>query len=276
MEYEREVKSLDKKPNPGDVLYKNLFATRDRDQTFAIISDGCTIILKNADRLVKDAKLLKDGGGYVSASFLAFTAREETAKSHILLDACRLDFSHHHNVLKRLCKAFYNHVAKYAYYKVLSFPALHDMGEIKKAWENATREWRPSEIESGEPDMPHETNYLREMPLYVDFSDWDEGWYNPQAPKGSLVISARHYQIDDAEEDLKLFRKTHELGLYKPESLSILNDTYKNLFITEKINMQEISSIYEKAGQQFEKKLAIPQTAFSSSFISKWPLYKFA
>ena len=92
MEYEREVKSLDKKPNPGDVLYKDLFATRDRDQTFAIISDGCTIILKNADRLVKDAKLLKDGGGYVSASFLAFAAREETAKSHILLDACRLDF----------------------------------------------------------------------------------------------------------------------------------------------------------------------------------------
>ena len=266
---------MEKQPYPWYLLYQNLFASRNGHETFVIISEGLTVLLENADRLVKDAKLLKEGGGYWSASFLGTTAREEMAKSHILVDACRLDFSRQRSVLKRLCKAFYSHIAKYAYYTVLSFPALYDMEEIKEAWNNATKRWWPSNSESSEPDMPHDTKYLREMPLYVDFGDWDEGWYNPQAQKGTLFISARTYTIDEAQQDLDLFRTTHDAGLYKPKSLSTLNDVYKKLFITEKTPMQEIDFVYEKVGQQIEKVLDIPQRKFTGSFISKWPLYHF-
>ncbi len=95
-------------PAPWDILYKNLFVS---SNTFAILSDGFDVLLENVERLVNDANLLKDSDGYITASFLGSTAREEMAKVHLLVDACRLDFSRHESVLKRLCKAFYSHIA---------------------------------------------------------------------------------------------------------------------------------------------------------------------
>lgn len=267
---------METQPYPGKMLYENLFAMCNPSKTFEILSKGFSVLLTNADRLVKDAKILKEAGSYMSASFLGVTAREEMAKSHILIDACRLDLSRHESILRRLCKAFYNHVDKYAYYTILRLPRLHDMLEISNFWKVETNKWWPSDIESGEPDMPHETKYLREMPLYVDYIDWDKDWFNPQAKRGKIIISARNYEIENALDDLSLFHKTFNDGLYKPECLSIINNVYKGEFINEKTSKKIIDSCYEKAGKQIEKELSIPQNKFDSSFITKWPLYHFA
>ena len=264
---------MEKQPAPWEILYKNLFVS---NNTFAILSDGFDVLLENIERLVKDANLLKDTDGYMTASFLGSTAREEMAKVHILIDACRLDFSRHESQLRRLCKAFYNHIAKYAYYNVLSLPKLSDMEEVKKIWENNVKKWWPSDPESGEPDMPHHTKYLREMPLYVDYYDWDGCWYNPQSNKGNLLKSARLYTIEYAEEELNLFRITQNAGLYKEESLSIINEIYMKHYVNEKTKMDCIDSLYKNVADQIEKRLKIPQDKFIHSFISKWPLYHFA
>ncbi len=52
-------------------------------------------------------------GRLSSAPFLITTARGELAKPTLLLDACMLDFSKHRSVLRKLCQAFYDHVAKH-------------------------------------------------------------------------------------------------------------------------------------------------------------------
>jgi len=149
------------------------------------------------------------------------------------------------------------------------------MKEVQEMWGNNVKKWWPSDPESGEPDMPHDTKYLREMPLYVDYSDWDGCWYNPQRKKGILHKSARLYPIEYAEEELKLFRMTHNAGLYKEESLSIINEIYRKQYVTENTKMVRIYSLYENAADQIEKRLTIPRGKFINSFITKWPLYHF-
>lgn len=266
---------MGERPYPADILYRSLFEGGDTKGTLEKISSGLEVILKNVEGLVKDANILKNSGSVMTASFLGATAREEMGKVHILIDACRLDISRHKSVLMCLCKAFYDHITKYAYYDLLSLPRLSNMEDIKDIWAANVKKWWPSEPESGEPDLPHATNYLREMPLYVDYIDWDKCWYNPQQKKGNLHTSARLFTLDQAEDELKKFRITYNIGLYKTESLSILNKIYRKSYVTEKTDISAINSLFYKTAIEIDKRLLIPKDAFSNSFIKKWPLYHF-
>jgi AbiV family abortive infection protein len=102
-------------PKSGLKLYENLFMGMKYEDTIKRISDGLLSINSNASRLIEDVELLVNSNRYSSASFLLATANEEMAKSYILLDMCRLDFTRHENTLKNLCRAFYDHVMKSAY-----------------------------------------------------------------------------------------------------------------------------------------------------------------
>jgi len=267
---------MNEQPIPWDQLYKNLFERRDSNQTFSLLSEGITAFLRKAEDLITDAMILKDAERYEIASFLGYTASEEMAKIHIFIDACRVDLPRHNNVLKKLCKSFYSHIAKYAYKEVLSFPALYDMEQVKEAWDYQMIRWWPSnDIESGEPDMPHTTYFRRELPLYVDYIEYDQQWYNPRIENRPLIISTLVLEISNAKEKLELLRNTYDIGLYKLESLSIINDVYKRHYINERTPTGEVDRIYMKAAQQIENELGIPQEKFTQSTISKWPLYHF-
>ena len=265
---------MNKKPKPWDQLYENLFIRCSNDRTFKLLSEWITKILSNADRLLKDAIILKDAERYDSACFLRYTASEEMAKSHILIDACRVDFLRHRNVLKSLCKAFYSHIAKYAYKTILSLPALSNMKNVEELWDNVTTHWWSSnDIESGEPDMPNETYFLREYPLYIDY--YDQEWHNPQYARLSINISLLGYDISETVEDLNLLHSTHDAGLYMPESLSIINDIYKRHYINAITPIEEVNRIYRKVAHRIEDELNIPKEIFIQSAISKWALYHF-
>jgi len=45
-------------PKPWNVLYKNLFEIRYREESIEIVSGGLSAMLKNVDRLISDAKFL--------------------------------------------------------------------------------------------------------------------------------------------------------------------------------------------------------------------------
>ena len=105
-------------PRPANVLYENLFHGRHRESVLDLVSQGLLAFAQNADWLLYDAKVLLDAKRYARAASLVATADEEIAKSYVLLDACRLDFTSQESSLKPLCAAFYDHVAKYAYNKI--------------------------------------------------------------------------------------------------------------------------------------------------------------
>lgn len=174
-------------PKLDEALFENLFCVRKPEETIEVISRGLSSFLTNATRLLGDVEVLVRAERYATAAFLLATAHEEMAKTYIMLDACRLDFSRHTNVLKALCRAFYDHVIKHAYARVACFSGFADMGHVRVFWDaEVTRWWPSTHPESGEPDMPHDTYFAREMPLYVDFIEYDGAWSVPDSTMGRM------------------------------------------------------------------------------------------
>lgn len=169
----------DQPPRPGDLLFHNLFERGSVGDSFDLLADGIRSAITNSDRLLSDCQYLVDSGRYASARFLLATAREELAKAPILVDMCRLDFEKHESVLKRLCRAFYDHIAKHAYIEVLNFPDIRSMEEVREIWRVEVRKWWPASPEDGEPDMPHDMYFDREFPLYVEYGNYNQRWLVP-------------------------------------------------------------------------------------------------
>lgn len=172
-------KKHDKGPNAADVLFKNLFSEGLPDEPFEVIAAGIAASRCNAERLLSDVRYLVEAGRLSSARFLLTTAREEIAKSYILADTCRLDLEKHSSVLRGLCRAFYDHISKHAYLEVLAFPNIKSMSDAKVIWEIEVKRWWRAEYETGEPDMPHDTYFDREFPLYIDYDDYGRCWVTP-------------------------------------------------------------------------------------------------
>lgn len=108
-------------PKPGIKLFENLFLGLEYEAILKRISDGVQAVISNSVRLLEDVEILLNSERFASAGFLLATADEEMAKAYILLDMCRLDFYKHENTLKHLCRAFYEHVAKFAYNEIVRF-----------------------------------------------------------------------------------------------------------------------------------------------------------
>jgi AbiV family abortive infection protein len=265
-------------PERGNLLFENLFVRRSGNDTLEAVSGGLIAVLRNASRLIQDVELLVDHKRYASAGFLLATADEEMAKSYILIDACRLDFCKHHSVLKGLCKAFYNHVFKHAYNEVIRSPNLREMLQVKELWDAEIIRWWPSsDPESGEPDMPHDTYFFREMPLYVDFIDYDQEWFTPEKETQRLIFedTVGYNALCESRNALDRLWRTFEAGLYRADCLSILNKVFRRHYITEATDTKAINRLWENAEQQMESTLGIEREIFRSSALKEVPLYHF-
>ena len=247
------------------------------------ISAGIRAFISNAARLLGDVKLLVDAGRYASAMFLATTAREEIAKSYIMVDACRLNLSKRKDVLQALCHAFYDHIAKHAYYKIhrfkiYMFPREITMEQIKELWNTEITRWWPSgNPENGEPDMPHDTYFRRELPLYVDFSDYSKTWITPENSSNKYLFDEMGgiNELASVTEMLDRIIKAEQLGLFAPECLSILNDTFRNQFLTNKTPIENAVRLERHIAARVEKDMAIPSEEVLNSPLTGWPLYHF-
>jgi len=260
---------------PKEVLYKNIFENRSQEKIIPIISEAIPIIIENARGLLKDADLLNTNNRYMVASFLGFTALEEIAKIRILVDACRLNFEKHGSTLKNLCKAFYDHLSKYAYNRIFMHPNIKSMVDAKKCWEVNTKKVWLADPGSDQPDERHPTNFLREMPLYVDFDYWAKEWFSPQGSRGKISIAIRKFTIDDAKEELTKIEKTYQLELYETKALSILNKIFKKKYVNESTPTNDIKNLYKKTWALLIKENTLSIEDFQESQICVWPLYHF-
>jgi len=265
-------------PEREKVLCHHLFNGRTRDESLGMISLGIGACASNSARLLEDVKLLVEMGSFASATFLATTAREEIAKCYILIDACRLDLSRHQSVLQRLCRAFYDHFAKHAYYKIHRFPRVRTMEQVKQFWiAEVTRWWPGGGPESGEPDMPHDTYFHRELPIYVDFSDFSEIWIIPEnsSHRSSFDETGDLNVLTSATAMLDRIKRAERLGLFAPDCLSILNDTFRSLYITERTPSDDVARLEGRVAERIEKERGIPGQETLNSPITGWPLYHF-
>lgn len=265
-------------PQPWKVLYKNLFEIRSKDESIEIISNGLSAILKNVNRLSSDVEILVNSSHFSSAHFLLTTAKEEMAKSYIFLDMCRLNFLKHEDVLKKICMAFYNHVFKHAYLQLHNFWRINDMAHAKDIWKSETTKWWPNDdITSGEPDMPHDTYFDREMPLYVDYIEYDQRWSIPDDDEESIHFEKRIGAdvITKTKECLDKILFTNSVGLFSTECLNIINDEFQNNYVSDKTNNSLIENIYKKVAIRLKTEQKIELESFYKSIFLGRPLYHF-
>lgn len=265
-------------PRPAEQLYKNLFGDPPLSTTLQLVTQGIAASWRNADRLLSDSQALVDAGRLSSARFLLTTAREELAKPYILIDACRLDHQKHESVQRRLCQAFYDHISKHAYLKVLNFTNLHSMSDAKAIWDTEVKRWWPAEPEDGEPDMPHDTYFGREFPLYVDFIDYDQQWSLPTDSDQNYHFEELFGEtpLSEVEKLIKPWREADAGGLCTPEILGIMNDVFQAHYLRETSTHSEIIRLYERAADRVEAETDSSAEFFMESPFVEWPLYHFA
>lgn len=264
-------------PDPEGVLFKNLFGECSKEKSFELVAEGLSASRRNAERLLSDAQLLVGAGRLSSARFLLTTSREEVAKSYILVDACRLDLEKHDSVLRRLCRAFYDHILKHAYMEVLEFPNIHSMTDAKQIWEIEVQRWWPAGPEDGVPDMPHSTYFDREFPLYIDYGDYDRRWLIPANSEQNAYFIEMFGEtpISKTEKLIEPWRRADSVGLCSPEVLAILNATFKKQYIGEDGTWDQLLRLYEKVAQRVAAEQGISLELFMDSPFVQWPLYHF-
>lgn len=259
-------------------MYENLFEGRKPESILQDLSGGVLGCTANAARLLSDVELLADSGRYASATFLLTTAKEEMAKSYILLDACRVDLSRHENILRRLSRAFYDHIAKHAYYSIHRLPSTASMEALKQLWEVETKRlWVSGDPESGEPDMPHATYFHRELPLYVNFSDYVGAWLVPD-DKNHKFQFEKLMGLDFMKTTNKMLdrlRQAEQRGLFAPEVLEILNASLRDHYFNESIPLQEIETYYHRFAAQVSRLMNMAVDEILRSPLAAVPLYHF-
>jgi len=264
-------------PKPSSTLFENLFNRRDRMATLSVISEGLSAVTKNAGYLLEEAEILASAEKYPRAEFLVATADEEIAKAYILLDMCRLDFDKQGPTLRRLCKAFYKHVEKHAYYTIVNDSFIRDMQNAMEMFHIELRRYWPSGgPESGEPDMPHQTYFNRELNLYVDFIEYNQAWNLPAPSKKGYVFFDDVFRImDKKKQALNRLVLSQDQGLYSVEALEVLNDVFREHYLTEMTSNEEMDSLFTKLKSELGKLLGGDAERFSNTAYFEWSLYHF-
>ena len=271
------INDNDDKPRPAELLFKNLFEYRTPAESFQIIAEGISVSYRNADRLLSDAQYLVDGGRLSSARFMLATAREEIAKPYILLDACKLDWEKHTSVLRCLCRAFYNHVSKYAYLETLASPNIN-MEQVKNTWEIEVKRWWPANYGDGVPDMPHDTFFNRELPLYVDYGDYERCWLEPNDSDQEVYFEELPLIGGPMSRTSKLimqWKQADAIKICSPEVLAILNSTFKTRYLREDATWEQLCNLYKDVAQRVSRETDISVESFMASPLVRWPLYRF-
>ncbi len=264
-------------PDRKKVLFEFLF-NQGREEALIRLSSGIQEIIGNASNLLDEADILASANRYDRATFLVATAEEEFGKLYILIDMCRVNFARH-EVLLRLCGVFYSNMIKRTYldYSSTCYPGITTMADLKHYVDLAKIKWWPGSPEDGDPDMPHETFFLREAKLYVDVDDYADCWVSPDESsrvqwRGG-VSGFSPTPIEDARKKLDTLKRTRDEEFFATNVLSIINYFMKRLSLTEKTSTDVITACYEKIGHKLNTECGIDVSRFIASELHNWPLY---
>lgn len=273
------------RPSQGDTLYKALFQGRTDESSLETISSGILACCTNAQRLFEDAKILTNADCFATAHFLLATADEEVGKVYILLDMLRLDFAKHEGELRKLCRAFYDHLSKHAYIDILRFPGIWNwyLHGVKGSFDSERRKYWEGNPESGEPDMPADHLMVREGSLYVEFySDYSQDvWWTPNNNHSKeMVLGSGPNKIFEGaltrvEKSVAKLEESRDNGLFSPECLQIFHEEFSKVFITSpNTRGEKILDLYNHIFGKLEKKgIQLSTTLRADNALIAWPLY---
>ena len=264
---------------PAKRLYREVFETNSADVVAAEAADGIAAVIANVERLVTETEYLYSGGRVATASFMLATAWEELAKVFILMDACRLNPEQQGSTMRRLCQAFYDHIVKHAYNAVRHRVNVNSMAKAFAVWKIEVKRWWPEspDPEQGEPPMPHDTFFAREIALYVD-RDWvTKRWIVPDNNVNAYRFDSTHWpsDFDRLRSELTMVKQDASNGLLSCGGLKIMNEVFGGDYVNNKTpetllrkrNRTLVACLAEATGQ--------PESRVLESVVTARPLYHF-
>src|ERR1700674_4245766 len=112
---------MERKPKPWPLLESAFHRARQNGCAYDFLANGIQACLENAASLAKEFSCLAAHGFNARAQFVMATAMEEMGKALILFDFVRISWDQK-DWISALCKAFYNHIKKAAYAKIVYWP----------------------------------------------------------------------------------------------------------------------------------------------------------
>ena len=285
-----------RRPERARILFDTLFGHGDQNRTLALIADGLVTVLNHVAELLIDAEILVGGGRYARARFLIATADEELGKCHLLLDCARLDVQKHESDLKNLSRAFYDHIAKYAYMRLWRFgsPLSYSWWDMEQPvgifnsdrvefWK-ATSAWYDEPPD--EPDMPHNTYFHREMNLYVELlatGHWSVSppSYGEHEFDRSLSLRYRSSQgsiltfelRDQTSHHLEAFSALTKSGALSEPALQAMNDVWRKNYVSKASHRNQLDALWQKTADAVTRSCSFDRGDLLASPLCFWPSY---
>ena len=149
-----------------------------------------------------------------------------------------------------------------------------DMDRVREFWVAETTKYWPSPHESGEPNFPHDTFFHRELPLYVDFIEYDQEWHIPDDAYDQyrFKMESGGDAFSKSKKFFERIKTSQDKGFFKPQVLSILNKEFKTQIISGKTLTDDIITINAKIMASMPKEI---KSDYLKSSIHEWPLYYF-
>jgi len=283
-----------RRPERSELLFNTLFADGDQNRTLALIADGLATVLNHVAELLTDVEVLVGASRYARARFLIATADEELGKCHLLLDCARLEVQKHKSDLKVLSKAFYDHIAKYAYMRLWRFgsPRSNTWWNMEEACgifnSDRVEFWKAIsgsvEEPPDEPDMPHSTYFHREMNLYVELLETGEWWVSPpsygehefdralslrhRSSRGSIVTFELRDQTRDHLEAFDTLRNGRALS---EQALRAMNDVWRQTYVNRSWKRDQLDALWERTAEAVACASALACGDLLASPLCFWP-----
>jgi AbiV family abortive infection protein len=236
----------------------DLLQLSDKD-FFEQASIGYDQVLKNAIRINRDAKSLRNQKSPNGCRILSGMAEEEAAKCLILFDAVRCPRTPP-ELLKRQLKRFYDHLAKGLYAEACYWrPA--NFQELSNSVNEERKEFYL--------DGPNDIDWIfrnrilsnREEGIYVDYVEPDDGkhiWLTP---------SKDSFLLPDTPESLSLTKAISDAGCATPAALQVIADFWRPIVMKSDFTWRELSKLNYQTLKLLEGKGLVkeqPQDVYST------------
>jgi len=265
-----------KAPDKAKELYADLFIDRTPESIRRTLLDGVRACVRNASRLVQDARLLLAEKRPAVPTFLVSTADEELGKAYLLLDMLRLDTGVHDSTLRSLCRAFYNHIVKYAYRHIAA--ERHSIATWEKArtiWDIAVTQWWPNsgDPEDPEPSMPHALRFNRDAPLYVDYVAYDQAWHCPVPGTGGLNFLKAPWgtMADSTASEIGRWTRAEAAGLLQVPAITVMAEHFSRTYFGSNSSSNDVRTVLESVVSSLSADF--PHEQLRASPLMAWPMY---
>ena len=151
------------------------------------------------------------------------------------------------------------------------------MGEALAVWQIDVKRWWPESLdpEDGEPAMPHDTFFDREMPLYVEWDYYSKRWIVPHNKTYAFKFEGPWSSPLRLETEVAAAKKAAVANLLSADALLAVSTAYSSQYIGSNTPVSIIEKCEQSLLDILVKEHGQTEDSVRRSPLCEWPLYHF-